>query len=316
MQRRTFLTTISAGMLVGACTKGSSGRLIQNVGLGLFSIPHLLEVDVEGTMAMLAEIGYKEIELYGPYPFSVPSAHERWAGLTPQLGFEGSGYYGHSPTEFRRMLDRYGLTAPSIHVDLETLRTRLDQVAEAANTLGHDYAGIAAIPEEARQTLDDYRSMADEFNEIGRRASEQGFKFLYHNHGYGLAPVEGQIPLQLLLERLDPEAIALEMDVYWTVAGGADPVEYLKAYPGLYRLMHVKDMTERVRFSGDGGNPEQWMALFPYMTSAGNGVLDLPHILRTARANGVEHFFVEYDLAPDPETMLRDSHAYLASLEG
>ena len=92
----------------------------------------------------------------------------------------------------------------------------------------------------------------------------------------------------------------MEMDLFWTVAGGADPVEFLDAYRGRYRLMHIKDMKQRVRFSGDGGDAAQWIELFPYVTDAGSGVLDLPTILSHAKRSGVEHFLVEQDLVANP----------------
>jgi hypothetical protein len=34
-------------------------------------------------------------------------------------------------------------------------------------------------------------------------------------------------------------------------------------------------MSKDVRFPGDGGDPQQWMSLFPYLTDPGSGVLDL-----------------------------------------
>ena len=68
------------------------------------------------------------------------------------------------------------------------------------------------------RTLDDYRRMADELNAIGARAKPMGFKVLYHNHGYGFAPVDGQVPARVLFDRLDPDVVALEMDLFWTVA--------------------------------------------------------------------------------------------------
>jgi sugar phosphate isomerase/epimerase len=244
----------------------------------------------------------------------VPAAHAAWTAAAPALGFSGSGYFGRTARQVRESLDRHGLTAPAMHVDLETLRERADQVGEAAQVLGHRYAGIASIPPARRRTLDDYRRVADELNAIGTKAARAGFKVLYHNHGYGLSPVEGQIPLRVLLDRLDPAVVAAEMDLFWTVAGGADPVALLEAYPRLYRLMHVKDMTEQARFAGDGGDPSQWFALFPLMTTAGAGVLDLPRIVARARRAGVEHFFVEQDLAADPAAQLGASIRYLRAM--
>jgi len=197
---------------------------------------------------------------------------------------------------------------------MKTLQTRLDDEAEAAHALGQRYAGIAAIRPEERKSLDDYKRIADEFNEIGARMAAVVLTFLYHNHGYGLVEMEGTIPFQLLLERTDPKLVALEMDVYWMTAGRADPVAYLDAYPGRFPLMHIKDMTEPVHFAGDGGDPSQWIELFPYMADAGSGVLDLVAILTQARKSSVEHFYLERDLASDADTTLEKSYQYLSSL--
>ena len=322
LSRRSFLTIggaavagLAAGCRSTAPGTGASRTRLDRIGAQLFSLPKLLERDFDGALAMLAGLGYREVELYGPFPFSAPAAQDAWNAVTPMLGFSGSGYFGRTARQVRESLDRHGLAAPSIHADLDTLRDRTAQVGEAAHVLGHRYAGIASIPPERRRTLDDYRRMADELNAIGARARPMGFKVLYHNHGYGFTPLEGQVPIRLLMDRLDPEVVALEMDLFWTVAGGADPVELLDAYPRLYRLMHVKDMTKQARFAGDGGDPQQWVALFPFMTTAGAGVLDLPRILAHAKRNGVEHFFVEQDLAADPPAQLGASMRYLRALE-
>lgn len=320
LNRRDFLKVSGASTAAGLFTACGSRTAVpadaqglERVGLGLFSIPTLLEQDFAGTMEMLAGIGYKEIETFGPYPFSAPEAQERWNTITPALGFQGSGYFGLTAQQVKEVLDRNGLSSPSMHIDLETLRTRMGETAEAAHVLGQRYVIIPSAG--AQPDLDGYRRLADEFNQIGASAVANGIRFAYHNHGYGLAEVEGEIPLNVILEQTDPELVDFQMDVYWTVAGGADPVAYLDAYPGRYRLMHVKDMTEHVRFSGDGGDPQQWMELFPYMTDAGSGVLDLPAILSQARASGVEHFLVERDLAPNPSEALQRSYDYLAGVE-
>ena len=287
---------------------------IEHVGIGLFTIPHLLEQDFAGTMAKLAGIGYKEIELFGPYPYTVPEVVASWQPIAESIGLSQSGYYGHTVGQIRAILDANGLSTPSMHSDLGTLQTRLADVAEASQILGHRYAGIAAIPPELRTSLDDYRRIADTFNEIGLAMKEVGLQFLYHNHGYGLVEVDGTIPFNLLLDRTDPELVVMEMDVFWMTAGRADPVEYLEAYPGRFKLMHIKDMAELIHFEGDGGDPSQWIPLFPKMADAGAGVLELAAILDAASKTGTEHFYLERDLAPDPDQTLNASYQYLSSL--
>ena len=126
--------------------------------------------------------------------------------------------------------------------------------------------------------------------------------------------MDGQIPLQLVLDGTDSSLVFLEMDLYWTTAGGADPLSLLEKYKGRYHLMHVKDMSKKVQFSGDGGTSQQWIELFPFMTTAGNGVLDLKTIIPAAKKSGVKHFIVEQDMVADPETALKKSYDYLAGL--
>jgi sugar phosphate isomerase/epimerase len=108
--------------------------------------------------------------------------------------------------------------------------------------------------------------------------------------------------------------VFFEMDIYWTTAGGADPVKYLQEYGSRYKMIHMKDMKQLERFSGDGGDPGQWMQLFPYMTSVGDGVLDIKAIVSQAHASGVEHFFVEQDMVANPEVALRRSADFLMKL--
>ncbi|MGK2863505.1 MAG: sugar phosphate isomerase/epimerase family protein [Chitinophagaceae bacterium] len=286
---------------------------LERIGVQLFSMPHIVEKDFSGTMKMLADIGYREIEFYGPYSFSSTEDTERWKAITPSLGFSGSGYFGSSVQLVKKVLDDNGLSSPSMHTGLFTLRNRMAEMAEAAHVLGTKYVILPST--ETQTSLDGYKRQADEFNEIGASAKKHGLRFAYHNHGNGLKKMEGKIPMELILEQTDPDLVFMQMDIYWTTAGGIDPVTYLKKYPGRFRLLHIKDMMKQVRFSGDGGDPKQWIELFPFMTDAGSGIMDLKNILSQAQKSGVEHFIVERDLASDPELSLTKAYKYLHTLK-
>lgn len=311
LSRRNFLSQFSAAALTGFAPQT---QRLERIGLGLFTIPWLLEKDFAGTLKLLAQIGYKELEFYGPYPFSTPAAHERWKSVTAAVGFKGSGYFGLTGKQVRPLMNRHGLTSPSMHTDLGTLRARLNQLAEAAQVMGQRYVTLPAIPDAERPNLDAYKRLADEFNQIGANAAKAGVMFMYHNHGYGLVEKEGQIPFRALVERTDPKLVALEMDIYWTTAGGADPIAYLKEFPGRFHALHIKDAAKPIRFAGDGGDSKQRIELFPFISDAGSGVLDLPGILSAAQHAGAKHFFVERDRAPKAEDTLRNSYRYLAAL--
>ncbi|MFN8342257.1 MAG: TIM barrel protein [Cyclobacteriaceae bacterium] len=317
MFRREFLRTsaaLSAAAILPIPSFASNALGLEKIGIQFFSLPKLLDKDVHAALKLLSDIGFREAELYGPFPFSTQHAKDRWNAVTPSLGWSGSGFYGMPPKEFRAALAQHGLTVPSIHTDLDTLRKGMPALGEAGQQIGFTYIGLPAIPEEERKTLDDYKRLADEFNKIGAEAKKYGLRYAYHNHGYGLKEINGQIPLDIILNNTDPELVFFEMDLYWTTAGGANPVDYLNRYPNRYHLMHVKDMKEKVLFEGDGGNSKQWIALFPYMTTAGSGVLDLKNILTVAKKQGVKHFFVEQDMVANPEEALKKSFDYLHSL--
>ena len=318
MERRKFIRNSvlasSLAFLPNMTMASARTSPIKSVGLQLFSVPKMLEADFAGGMETLSKMGYKEIEMYGPFPFTVDSVKAGWKAITPMLGFEGSGYFGHKPQEVRAILNEFDIKATASHLDLETLQTRMGQVGDAADVLGFDYVGIAAIPEEKRKTPDDYKKMAETFNTIGEEAKKVGLKFAYHNHGYGLKEVDGKIPLQTIIEETDPGLVHLEMDIFWTTAGGANPIDYLEAYPKRYRLMHLKDMKEIKHFSGDGGSPQEWMELFPLMTTVGSGTLDIKSIVAAAKKSGVKHFYVEQDMVANPEIALKASLDYLNSL--
>jgi sugar phosphate isomerase/epimerase len=317
MNRRHFMKNaaiVSTASLLPVTSVLDNFKGLKKIGVQLFSLPRLLEKDFKAGIQMLSKMGYKEVELYGPFTFSTKSAQDRWNAVTPMLGFSGSGYFGHTAQEVKSILKENGISSPSMHTDLDTLQNSMGKLGDAAHLMGHKYVVLPAIPDEKRKTLDDYKRIADDFNKIGENAKKEGIKFAYHNHGYGIREMNGKIPLQIIFDNTDPQFVFFEMDIYWTAAGGADPIAYLEKYPNRYHLMHVKDMKEKKKFSGDGGDAGQWIPLFPYMTSAGSGVLGVKSIIEKGKQTGVKHFFVEQDMVADPEISLKQSFDYLKGL--
>ena len=318
MERRKFIINsgiaASSLMLFSGCKPLLSQDALNSIGVQLFSFPKLLEKDFNAGIKMVSEMGYKEIEMFGPFNFSVEAAKKRWKSITPMLGFNGSGYFGHTLKEIKTILDEHNIKVTSIHSDMDTMQTRMEEIAKESEQLGFEYVVLPAIPEEKRQTLDDYKRVVEEFNEIGGKAKQVGLKFVYHNHGYGFNKIENQVPIELVFDQTESNLVFFQMDLFWTIAGGMNPSDLLNAYPGRYVSMHVKDMKKLTRFSGDGGDPSQWMELFPEMASLGDGVLDIPKIISTAQQQGVKHFYIEQDIVNNPEVALKKSFNYLKSL--
>jgi sugar phosphate isomerase/epimerase len=321
MHRRTALEHLLLGagglMLLPGC-KGSkqlAAARERAIGVQLFTIPSLVDQDFAGTLKLLGEIGYREVETFGPYPFSAELAKQQWAGMKPMLGLKNDAFYGYTSTETAQMMKDNGLSVPSAHTDIISLRTGLTKLLDGLAPLAPKYVVLPALSDvSGRSSLDDYRRLAEEFNGFGEQMAGYGMKFVYHNHGYEHIVMDGQQPLNYLIENTEEDKVAFELDMFWMKAAGAEPISYLKQYPGRFKLLHIKDSSEPFRFAGDGSTPDQWMAGFPKMADPGTGVLGVAEIVATAAANGTEHFFLERDLAPEPTKTLRNAFGQLKGM--
>src|ERR1700747_725114 len=127
MNRRTFIGTSIAAALAGSRTSWSAEtHHIERVGLQLYTVRDLMKQDFEGTLARVAQIGYKEVEF--------------------------AGYFNRTPAEVREILAKHGLAAPSTHVAFES-DDQWKAALDAAKTIGHEYIVMPWIPAERRKTL-------------------------------------------------------------------------------------------------------------------------------------------------------------------
>ncbi|MBX2895159.1 MAG: sugar phosphate isomerase/epimerase [Cyclobacteriaceae bacterium] len=312
--RRRFIqlagTTLAALPMSGILAQTLTEQK-KHWGIQLFTIPQMASKDIKGTLKTVSEIGYKEIEFFGPYEFSATETKESWKGIAGQLGIQGNAFYGYSIADIKSILKDYGLTTPSVHMDLATMRTNLKPAMEALRQLGTRYVAVPALNNvEERKTLDHFKKLAEEFNQIGKKMADHGLTFVYHNHGYEHWTENGQTPMEVLLKNTDPKYVVFELDIFWMTAGGASPIEFLKNNPGRFKLLHIKDAKEPVRFAGDGSTPDQWITLFPKMADPGTGVFDIKGIVTQAIKSGAEHFYLERDLTPTPVETLKNSFEY------
>src|SRR6185503_15984071 len=115
------IATLMANEVLAKSTKGQ----IKAVGLQLFTIPQMVADNLGGTLQTLSSIGYREVEFFGPYPFSLPEIIESWKPIAAQLGISQNAFYGHSVNEVKKMLDDYHMKAPSVHIDINDLRKNI-----------------------------------------------------------------------------------------------------------------------------------------------------------------------------------------------
>ena len=207
--RRKFLqlTGVSlAALMTNELFAMDFKKQINALGLQLFTIPQMVAKDLKGTLETLSTIGYREVEFFGPYPFSLAEIIEGWKPIASQLGITQNAFYGYPVTEVRKMLDDYKMKAPSAHIDIRDLRSNMEAAMKNFQLLGVKYLAIPSLRTEEKRTADDYKKIAEEFNQLGKQMSAYGIKFAYHNHGYEHAPLEGQIPMDILLKNTDPNS--------------------------------------------------------------------------------------------------------------
>ena len=75
-------------------------------------------------------------------------------------------------------------------------------------------------------------SLSESFNRWGDACKAAGLRFGYHNHGWELEPLDGSTMLDLLAAKTDPALVDLQIDVFWALAAGADPVSLIRRNAG------------------------------------------------------------------------------------
>lgn len=224
---------------------------------------------------------------------------------------ETAGTARMTPQQFRAELDKRGLKAVSAHMGYERLQKDFDGALEEVKALGVQWVFVPILPE--REKFDYERAMAaaKNFNEWGRKFREAGLKFGYHPHGFEFGPgkTAGKTLFDELVEATTPGDVYYEMDVYWVVHGGADPVTLLKRYNSRWAALHVKDMRKGIPTGLNiGSSPAE------DKVAVGEGQIDWPSILRTAREVGVKHYFIE-DETVDALVNIPPSLDYLRALD-
>jgi sugar phosphate isomerase/epimerase len=221
MDRRQFL--LAAAVVAAGCSRRSEpvtdvAAQTAPLGLQLYTVRDLMAEDAAATLALVAEIGYREVEF--------------------------AGYFDWTPADMRKLLSDTGLAAPSTHIGYEDFAANVGRVVEHAAAVGHEFVVVPAVPEGERATLDDYLRHAENFNRWSEACGKAGLRFGYHNHMFEFDAIDGRIPYDVLLSETDPEGVQMELDLAWATGGNADALAYFQAWPGRFPLCHLKDITE------------------------------------------------------------------------
>jgi len=234
-------------------------------GLQLYSLRDQLPNDVSGYIAKVAGAGYKEVE---PFGYS-----------------KKDGFWGLDAKAFSNLLKQNGLTTPSAHFGMdeyfvEGKTGELENYIEAANITGMSYVIIPSINGEVLKSADQFKQVAEKMNKAAELCKKSGLKLGYHNHNFEWKPVDGTTFYDVVLKETDPALVHMEMDIYWVVRAGQDPVQLFQQHPGRFALCHLKDMDK---------------ANHNLNTEVGNGAIDFKKILSYKKLAGLQHFIVEQE---------------------
>lgn len=277
MKRRDFLQTMSA------VTAGAMFRLppkkLERIGLETYAVRHAMGEDPDRTLAAIRAIGYTDVELLWSF-----------------------GNFGRTPAQVAEVLRKEGLRAPSCHMSAETIFVGWERSLEIAKLLGHEYLFVPDFDGWTKQTLDHWREWADRFNAAGAVARRAGIWLGFHNEPYHQRPIEGKVPLDVFIERLDPSVTRLQLDVGNMVMGGGDPMQYIQKYRDRFWSFHLKDaVADR---SSD--------------TGLGKGIFDFKRFLAAVPSLEQKPAYVEQegaDTAAGELAAARANYEYLRGLE-
>ena len=250
---------ITAAILMStySCTPSREGKYI---GLQLWSVRNDMKTEPDSTIAKIGNMGY---------------------GFIEAAGFSDGKFYGFEPAAFTSMVEYNGLDFLSSHTgqDLPDSASR-DKTMEwwDACIAAHKEAGVTYIVQPfmgkaGYESLDGLKKFCEYFNAVGEKCNAAGIRFGYHNHDKEFGSIDGTTLYDFMLENTDPDKVMFEMDLYWAVVGGADPVEYFNKYPGRFELWHVKDKEE----------------------VGASGMMDFERIFANREKAGVKYYIVEVE---------------------
>jgi len=230
------------------------------IGLQLYSVRENMKEDVAGTIAAVGEMGYKFVET---------------------AGYRDGQFYGMDPVEFTALVESHGMQYLSSHTgrglptaeEWDAAMEWWDQCIAAHKAAGASYIVVPGLGKNSFESLEALKATCDYLNLIGEKCNAEGIRFGYHNHAREFADLEGEIMYDFMVQNTDPEKVMFQMDIYWVVEGGKDPLDYFEKYPGRFELWHVKDEAE----------------------VGASGKIDFEPIFAKAELSGMKYYIVEVE---------------------
>ncbi len=216
----------------------------KNIGLQLYSLRDAIRSDVPGTIARVGGMGYTFIEA---------------------AGYKDGLFYGMEPLAFKSLCEDNGLEFSGSHTGRDLPEEGAwDETMEWWDKCidAHAAAGVKWIVQPwmgrvGYESLEGLKKYCEYWNAVGEKCNARGIRFGYHNHDKEFTELEGEIIYDYMIQNMDADKVMFQLDLYWCVVGGKNPVDYFNKYPGRFEIWHIKDKAE-LGASGTMDFPAYW----------------------------------------------------------
>lgn len=264
------------------------------VGIQLYSVRREMGEDFEGTLKAVKDMGYDYVEF--------------------------AGFFDKPAEEVKRILDKLGLTAISVHQGFQVFKEKGQDAIDYLKTIGVKYCAIPWY--DKNEMKNNWDQMLEDFKKYSKALKEAGIKLLYHNHDFEFEKTDGEYMIDKLYKELDSSVIDPEFDTCWVHYAGENPSAYIEKYAGRVEVVHLKDFVCKklgngpvYDLIGDKNGAQREDNGFEFRP-VGSGVQDFPSILEAAEKSGTEIVIVEQDefCGIEPLDGVKKSREYLKSL--
>jgi sugar phosphate isomerase/epimerase len=286
--RRDFLKQASALLaggvvapqLLSSCGgKTAATASTKNIGLQLYSLREMVKDEgIVKVLETVAKMGYKNLET---------------------ADYSDGKIYGLPPQEFKKIVNDLGMKCTSAHLSQAYNKEKeaevmawWDKAIATHNEAGLKYIVQPWMPITAEEnTLDDLKVYCDYFTSVGYKTAAASIAFGYHNHDFEFKEIEGQRIYDFMLQNVSQNHVFFELDVYWCIVGGGDPVNYLKELPTQFKTIHIKDEKE----------------------IGASGEINFQPIFEQMKANNIKDWYVEVERYTnnDPVASVQESFDFL-----
>lgn len=192
----------------------------QKYGLQLYSVRDAMEVDFEGTLKKVADMGYTYVEF--------------------------AGFFDHTAEEVKALLDKYGLIVCSTHSHLGGLRPdTIEETIKYHQTIGNTHYILPSIFMSCKEKLEESIEIINYAQPILEKA---GIRLSFHNHSreFEITPwgttVHGELEHRT--------NVGFQIDTFWAWNANTDPVQVMERLKDRMTTIHLKD-----GFKGGKGIP-------------------------------------------------------------